>query len=123
MVTIIRIYYDIKNKQEYESFLFNYLVRSYLENGDWRISKNIKSYHQRFIKLIKNEEEEITIFGRPLMSTAILGASANVVYIQQSALYKTNSEVLGEINNTFKVQQAEIYVFDKEEVIGKWNIN
>lgn len=121
MLQVIRLYYDIKNKNEYETFLFNYLIRSYLEGGELRLTKNLNQYNQRYLKLRDDREEEIEISCRPLVETAIKGYYADIVYIQNSALYKTNSVILDSIQEMFR-QESKIYIFDNTGVIGQWNI-
>lgn len=121
MLYSIKVYYDIKNKNEYEQFLFNYLIRNYLEGGDLRLTKNINNYNYRYLKLMDEKDEEIEITCKPLSETAIRGYYADAVYIQNSALYKTNSEILNDIPLMF-TEEPKIYVFDQTGVIGRWNI-
>lgn len=121
MLQILRIYYDIKNKNEYEQFLFNYIIRNFLENGDLRLTKNINSYNYRYFKLMDDKDEEIEITCKPLTEIAIRGFHADTVYIQNSALYKTNSGILEQLPLMF-TQEPKIYIFDQTGVIGQWNI-
>ena len=121
MIQILRIYYDIKNKNEYEQFLFNYIIRNFLENGDLRLTKNINSYNYRYLKLMDDKDEEIEITCKPLTEIAIRGFHADTVYIQNSALYKTNSGILEQLPLMF-TQEPKIYIFDETGVIGQWNI-
>lgn len=123
MLQIVRIYYDTKTKYEYESFLFNYLIRKYLEKGDLRITKNINMQNQRYLKLMDDNDIEIEISCRPLIETAIKGYTANIVYIQNTALYKTNSDILNDLPLMFYKKEPEIYIFDRNGVIGRWNID
>ena len=121
MLQILRIYYDTKNKNEYEQFLFNYIIRNFLENGDLRLTKNINSYNYRYLKLMDDKDEEIEITCKPLTEIAIRGFHADTVYIQNSALYKTNSGILEQLPLMF-TQEPKIYIFDETGVIGQWNI-
>lgn len=123
MFQTIRIYYDIKTKYEYEQFLFNYIIRNYLLTGDLRITKNMNMQNQRYFKLMDDNDTEIEISCRPLIETAIKGYTADIVYIQNSALYKTDSEILKILPLMFSNKDPEIYVFDGTGVIGRWNTN
>ena len=124
MLQIIRIYYDIKSRQEYEQFLFNYIIRNLLEKGDVRLIKNLTQYQgKRYLKFIDDRDLEIEVICKPLSETAVTGVKADIVYIQQSALYKTNSNILNEIPTIFHYTNPLIYVFDNTGVIGTWNID
>jgi len=57
------------------------------------------------------KDEEIEISCKPLSETAITGYHADIVYIQNSALYKTNSDILNSIPSMF-TQEPKIYIFD-----------
>lgn len=121
---IIRVYYDIKNQKEYTQFLFNQIVRDLLEQGDLRLTKNVSQYQgRRYLKFTDNYDNELEIFCAPLSETAVKGHVANTVYIQNTALYKTNQEILDTIPIMFCDKQPEVYIFDENEVLGKWNTN
>ena len=44
-----------------------------------------------------DDETEIEISCRPLIETAITGHHADIVYVQNTALYKTNSDILNSL--------------------------
>ena len=120
MLQVIRIYYDIKNKNEYEQFLFNFVIRALLEKGDFRLTKNMNMINQRYLKFMDDKDNEIEVSCRPLIETAITGYHADWVYIQNSALYKTNSEILDSLPLLF-TKEPHIEIFDQTGVIGEWN--
>ncbi len=121
---IIRVYYDIKSQKEYTQFLFNHIVRDLLEQGDLRLTKNINQYQgKRYLKFVDSYDNEIEIFCTPLSETAVKGHVASTVYIQNIALYKTSQEILDIIPTMFRDKQPEVYIFDGNEVLGKWNTN
>ena len=78
--------------------------------------------NQRYLKFMNDKDNEIEVSCRPLIETAIKGYRADLVYIQNTALYKTNSEILNLLPTIF-TKEPRIEVFDQNGVIGKWNTN
>jgi hypothetical protein len=120
MLFTIRIYYDLNNKYEYDIF-FNSRVHEYLRIG-YETVGNVRDYRQHSTNLRNNKGHEIFINGRPLTSTAITGLKADIIYVQNTALYKTNSEIIN-LFNQINPKDTDIYVFEKDKVIGAWNIS
>jgi hypothetical protein len=67
--------------------------------------------NQRYLKFMNDKDNEIEVSCRPLIETAIKGYHADLVYIQNTALYKTNSEILDLLPTIF-TKEPRIEVFD-----------
>lgn len=119
MLFTIRIYYDIKNKQDYNTF-YNIILEQYLIKG-FSIIKDQKDYSERFTNLEKLSNQNIKIIACPLREIDVIGQHPNIIYIQNTALWKTNHEIIN-LFNQINPKDTDIYVFDRTGVIGTWNI-
>ena len=117
---IIRIYYDLQDQLPYNTF-YNYIIEHYLNLG-YTFTYNKNYYREHISKLINTEKQEIMISAKPLIETAVKGHTADIIYIQHSALQKVNRDIATYFN-TLNPKEVDIYIFDKTGVIGVWNTN
>ena len=120
MTFTIQIYYDLQNQFSYNNF-YNNLLKHYLELG--YTSTYDKNYsNKRISKLLNNEYQEIIISAIPLVKIKNTQEISNIIYIQNSIISKINKDIITYFN-TLNPKEVDIYTFDKEGVIGVWNIN
>ena len=123
MLTRIIIYYYDPLRAQLKNFLFNHVIKEYMEKNDTVITENHHSEHGWHLILQDNDNNVIDINCLIFSPNTIRGYRADIFYLQEYLYEHEDTYTLDYLNSCRYANSAPIYVFNDEGVIGEWNIN